>query len=141
MKLVRYRIRKLNKEQKDVLDCHQVIKNRYLHTGEVESEVEFADYKKHYRLEVLPEEDAFTHERYFDTDYPCNQSWERPIHYHYIGTVDFLGTTTYCDLETKGLLSTAGYTTRPKVSYRYRNPKGETESVSEYWVSEVTARS
>jgi hypothetical protein len=132
MQFVRYRIRNLNREQNDVLNCHQILKNRYLHTGAVESEVEFADYKKHYRLEVLPKEDAFTHERCFDTDYPCNQSWERPIH--------FLGTTTYCNLETKGLLSTAGYTTRPKINFRYKNTKGKIEAVSEYLVSEVTSR-
>jgi hypothetical protein len=138
MKLVRYRIRKLNKSQKDILDCHHIVKNRYLHTGVIESEVEFANYKRHYKLQVLPKEVAYKHERYFDTDYPCNQSWERPIHYHYIGEVDFLGTTTYCDEQTKSLLRTAGYTTRPNINYRYRNTRGKVEAVSEYWLSETT---
>ena len=140
MKLVRYRITKLNKDQKNVLDCHQIVKNRYLHTGRLESEVEFGNYQKHKRLSVLPEELAFKHERYFDTDYPCNQSWERPIHYHYIGRVDFLGTTTYCDKRTKSLLSTAGYSTRPNINYRYRNTRGETEAVCQYWLSEVSRK-
>jgi hypothetical protein len=140
MKIVRYRIRKLNKSQKDILDCHYIIKNRYLFTGVIESEVEFANYRKHYRLQVLPREDAYQHDRYFNTDFPCNQSWERPSHYHFIGEVDFLGTTTYCDEETKNRLSTAGYTTRPNINYRYRNTRGKVEAVSEYWLSEITKR-
>lgn len=140
MKYVRYRIKKLTKSQKQVLDCHQIVKNRYLHTGVIESEVELGNYNKHYQLKVLPKEAAFKHERYFDTDYPCSQSWERPIHYHYIGEVDFLGTTTYCNQETKSLLSTAGYTTRPNINYRYRNIKGKVESVHKCWLPEVSKR-
>jgi hypothetical protein len=121
----------LSEEQKDVVDCHHITKSRYLHTGEVELDRELGNYRKNSNLEVLPIEESYMHTRYFNTDYPCNQLWERPVQYHYLGTVDFLSTTTYCDQETKSLLRTAGYTTEPQLHYRYRDRRGVTKPVSQ----------
>jgi hypothetical protein len=137
MNYVRYRVSKLSREQKDVVDCHHITKNRYLHTGEEDCYTELANYKKCSNLEVLPREESFTHTRYFATDYPCNQLWERPIQYHYLGRVYFLSTTTYCDQDTKSLLSTAGYTTKPVIYHRFKDRKGSTKPVSLALLSEI----
>lgn len=137
MNYVKYRVRKLSKEQRDVVDCHKITKSRYIHTGEAENWIEQGDSRKNSNLEVLAKEKSFEHTRYFDTNYPCNQLWERPIQFHYLGTVDFLSTTTYCDGQTKNLLSTAGFSTKPKIHYRYRDRRGVTKPVSLESTSEL----
>jgi hypothetical protein len=137
MNYVRYRVRNLSREQKDVVDCHHIIKSRYLHTGEAENQLELANYRKNSNLEVLPKEESFKHTRYFETDYPCNQLWETPTQYHYLGRVYFLSTITYCDQATKSLLSTAGHTNKPEIRYKYRDRKGVTKPVSLALLSEI----
>lgn len=140
MRFVQYSIRNLSKEQRDVVDCHQITKNRYLHTGEAENSIEYSNKRKYQNLGVLPKEESFKHTRYFSTDSPLFQSWQRPIHYHCIGTVEFLSTITYCDRETKSLLESAGFTTKPIIHHRYIDRRGALKPVSQVWVSEIALK-
>lgn len=140
MKNVHYSVRNLSREQRDVVDCHQITKNRYLHTGEQENCIEYSNKRKYQNLEVLPKEESFKHTRYFSTNHPIYQSWQRPIHYHCIGTVEFLSTITYCDRETKRLLEDAGFSTKPEIHHRYIDRRGSLKPVSQVWVSEIAQK-
>jgi hypothetical protein len=132
MRFIKADLDNLTTDQKDKLDCHQLIKTRYSYTGQTESHIEASNPAKCAELEVPPRGEVYTHIRYFQTTYYRNdQGWEKPTLYHYIGEVEFYSVTTYSDKRTKIGLRATGNTTRPVIHYRYQNRKGQIESVGE----------